>query len=404
MFLLSAELFRKSCYKSSIVLLTMTRLQREHFLFSEGKPLNAETTPKKCCWMDVTHENLKKLNIAAFAFHLVFAIISLSVGIAKKNPFNLVVTRSLPVAPTPVPVPFNNATCGGTEYDNVYKWFDCISEKNDYKVDLVKQNGYTVVTGNAQAPDAVMPPFNTTFLLPYEDDNGELTGFWPLWTLITAFCVLTALFHALLAWPLNKEYRSWLDRYRQPLRYVEYSITASIMFVIVLALSRVTDIYLLIANALLMMCVNTFGGIIEWIEPFDYKMYDSKAGVSFYPQLAVRLWGWIVSFLVFVFQFWQLWNIFEYTVQPWLVDTNPTAELFGQLFNFVRVLNWAILLSFCVFPIINAVQVAYYVKYSSEPEKLKEYSIQFETSYVMASFLSKGLLVIIVFAGAVMRD
>ena len=226
----------------------MTRLQREHFLFSEGKLLKAETTPKKCCWMDVTHENLKKLNIAAFVFHLVFAILSLSVGIAKKDPFNLVVTRSLPVAPTPVPVPFNNATCGGTKYDDVYKWFDCISEKNDYKVDLVEQNGYTVVTGNAQAPDAVMPPFDTTFLLPYENDKGELTGFLPLWTLITAFCVLTALFHALLAWPLNKEYRSWLDRYRQPLRYVEYSITASIMFVIVLALSRVTDVYLLIAN------------------------------------------------------------------------------------------------------------------------------------------------------------
>jgi len=73
----SAELFRKSCYKSSIVLLTMVRLQRQHFLFSE--PVKAETTStKKCCWMDVTHENLKKLNIAAFAFHLVFAIESRS--------------------------------------------------------------------------------------------------------------------------------------------------------------------------------------------------------------------------------------------------------------------------------------------------------------------------------------
>lgn len=387
----------------------MVRLQRQQFLVPLleliTKPkasTKTKASTKQCCCWEVSKNNLKTLNITAFGFHLLLAIVSLSVGVVKKNPFNLVVTRSLPVAPTPVPTPFNNATCGGEEYEDVFKWFNCVGKTNKYQVDLVKKNGYTLITDNAQGPDAVMPPFKTTFLLPYENDKGDLTGIWPLWTLITSFCLLTALFHALLAWPLRAEYHDWLEKSRQPLRYVEYSITASIMFVIVLALSRVTDIYLLIANALLMMCINTFGGIMEWIEPSQKNV--SQKNVSFPPYLIVRLWGWAVSFLVFVFQFWQLWNIFEYTVQPWLVDTNPTAELFGQLFNFVRVLNWAILLSFCVFPVINAVQVIFYVKYAQEPEKLKEYSIQFETAYVMASFLSKGLLVIIVFVGAVMRN
>ena len=59
--------------------------------------------------------------------------------------------------------------------------------------------------------------------------------------------------------------------------------------------------------------------------------------------------------MVFVFQFVQLWDIFNVTVLPWLSDSNPSSELFGQLFNFVRILNWAILLSFCVFPLINVV-------------------------------------------------
>jgi len=373
----------------------MTRLKRQHFLLSEApvnnSPLLGAQKRSARCLPSPQDENygLRVLNIVAFTLHSIFAIVTLSVGIAGKSPFSLVVTRSLPMAPSPVPEPFNSPTCGNKTYDDVFKWFDCISAENEYRVDLVEQNGYKVITGDAQAPDAVLPPFQTDILIPSTSASGEVRGEWAIWTLIFAFCALTAMFHALLAWSFVGPYNDMLKSNRQPLRYLEYSITASIMMVIVLSLSRVTDVYLLWANLLLMACVNVLGGLIEWI--------DFPAGRCS-PELAVRLWGWVVSFVVFVFQFVQLWDIFDVTVSPWLSDSNPTSELFGQLFNFVRILNWAILLSFCVFPLINVVHQGLLISGKDDV------GVAVEMAYVVASLVAKGALVFIVFAGSIRRD
>jgi len=373
----------------------MTRLKRQHFLLSEApvnnSPLLGAQKRSARCLPSPQDENygLRVLNIVAFTLHSIFAIVTLSVGIAGKSPFSLVVTRSLPMAPSPVPEPFNSPTCGNKTYDDVFKWFDCISAENEYRVDLVEQNGYKVITGDAQAPDAVLPPFQTDILIPSTSASGEVRGEWAIWTLIFAFCALTAMFHALLAWSFVGPYNDMLKSNRQPLRYLEYSITASIMMVIVLSLSRVTDVYLLWANVLLMACVNVLGGLIEWI--------DFPAGRCS-PELAVRLWGWVVSFVVFVFQFVQLWDIFDVTVSPWLSDSNPTSELFGQLFNFVRILNWAILLSFCVFPLINVVHQGLLISGKDDV------GVAVEMAYVVASLVAKGALVFIAFAGSIRRD
>ena len=61
--------------------------------------------------------------------------------------------------------------------------------------------------------------------------------------------MLTSASHTAIASVLRPAYEFWLSRDTQPLRYLEYSVTASIMMVIVLSLTRVTDVYLLIANA-----------------------------------------------------------------------------------------------------------------------------------------------------------
>ena len=218
----------------------MTRLKREHFLMTEcstGTLLQLEAKKRSSrCLPSSQDENygLRVLNIVAFALHSIFAIVTLGVGMSGKSPFNLVVTRSLPVAPSPVPEPFNSPTCGNKTYDNVFKWFDCISSENEYRIGLVEQNGYKVITGDAQAPDAVLPPFQTDILIPSTSASGEVHGEWALWTLIFGFCALTAMFHALLAWAFVGPYNQLLKENRQPLRYLEYSITASIMMVIVL--------------------------------------------------------------------------------------------------------------------------------------------------------------------------
>lgn len=340
-------------------------------------------------------DSLWRLNVAASVLHAIFAIMTLITGLAGNSPFQIVVTRSLPIVPDPIPFPFNSTDCGGETYDDVFKWFKCIRDTygEQYKAGLVEQNGYSVISEESGSPDTVMPPFETSYLLTNE---------WQMWTLIFAFCLLTSLSHALIAWPIREAYEYWLTQDRQPLRYLEYSITASIMFVIVLALTRVTDLYLLLANALLMCCVNVFGGVIEWISlglPVEFTPRPST----------IRAWAWATSGLVFVFQFWQLWDIYDKTVEPWLDENNETSELMGQLFGFVTILNSVILACFLTFPIVNLVQFLYYTNAGCRKCMQRAstsnlyFALRFEAAYIFCSLIAKAALVIIVFVAAVQR-
>ena len=341
-------------------------------------------------------DSLWRINVAAAVLHAILAIMILAVGLAGNSTFQVVVTRNLPVVPDPIPFPFNTTQCGGKTYEDVFDWFKCIRDiyEDDYKVDLVQDYGYEIVSGDSNAPDTIMPPFKTTYLLTDE---------WQMWTLIFAFCVLTSLSHILIAWPIRPAYEYWLTRNTQPLRYFEYSLTASIMFVIVLALTRVTDVYLLISNALLMCAVNVFGGVLEWV--------TLGLPMEFTPRpWAIRAWSWAVSGLIFVFQFWQLWDIYDNTIGPWLSEDNETSELMEQLFGFVTILNAVILACFLTFPLVNLVQFLYYVNpqcRSCLQRASKDdlyFSLRFEAAYIFCSLIAKAALVIIVFVAAVQRN
>lgn len=341
-------------------------------------------------------DSLFRLNVSAAILHAIFAIMTLIVGLQGNSPFQVVVTRSLPIVPNPIPFPFNSSECAGQTYDDVYDWFGCIREnfEDDYKTGLVEDYGYAVISEESGSPDTVMPPFQTSYLVTEE---------WQMWTLICAFCVLTSISHTLIAWPIRDAYEYWLTRNTQPLRYLEYSLTASIMFVIVLTLTRVTDLYLLLANALLMCCVNVFGGVLEWV--------TLGLPMEFTPRpWAIRAWAWLVSALVFVFQFWQLWDIYDQTVAPWLDETNETAELMQQLFGFVTILNSVILFCFVTFPLVNMVQFLYYTNKQCRSCMQKAskddvyFALRFEAAYIFCSLFAKASLVIIVFVAAVRRQ
>tara|TARA_B100000683_G_scaffold84693_1_gene83621 strand:+ start:931 stop:2076 length:1146 start_codon:yes stop_codon:yes gene_type:complete len=361
-----------------------------------SSPSEKRTKPLVCGSTD-GFDSLWRLNIAAAVLHAILAIMILGVGLGGNSPFTLVVTRSLPKVPTPIPAPFNTPVCGGKEYTDVFKWFKCIRDENpndNYRKKLIEESGYTLLSGDPTSPDAIMPPFETEFLL---------TDSWQVWTLIFAFSALTSVSHAAIASFLRPAYESWLTRDTQPLRYLEYSVTASIMMVIVLSLTRVTDIYLLIANALLMCVVNVFGGVIEWI--------TLKVPVDFTPRPShIRAWAWLVAAVVFTFQFWQLWDIYQVTVEPWLAETNAAAPLMEQLFGFVTVLNIVILACFLTFPVVSIVQFLYYVNarcrsclQKSSQDDLY-FALRFEAAYIFCSLFSKAALVLIVFVSSVQRE
>ena len=388
--------------------------------FEPTAALQTSDSPKSigCCAKD-GWDSLFRLNVAAAVLHAIFALATLYVGITGKSPFAIVVTTSLPIVPVPIPAPFNDTTCKGKTYDDVFDWFQCIRENNNYTnytQDLIKDEGYTDISDSPTSPDSIMPPFKTEFIT---------TDGFQLWTLIFTFSLLTAISHLLIATKFKKAYEYWLKNDRQPLRYFEYSITASIMFVIVLALSRVTDMYLLIANALLMCTVNVFGGILEWVSidtplkedengksyppspsSIDTPLKEDENGKSYPPSPScIRAWAWATSAIVFIFQFWQLYNIFDKTVIPYTAENNPSKDLWLQLFGFVNILNAAIATSFTLFPIVNFIQFIYLIdgrKSICFDDKVTQF-IAFEAIYIFLSFLAKGFLVVIVLAASVQR-
>jgi hypothetical protein len=369
--------------------------------FKPARPLKSSNNTKAivCCAKD-GWDSLFRLNVAAAVLHAIFALATLVTGITGKSPFAVVLTTSLPIVPVPIPAPFNDTSCHGKTYDDVFDWFKCIRENINYTQDLIKDEGYTDITKDPTSPDSIMPPFQTEFIT---------TDGFKLWTLIFTFSLLTAISHLLIAWPLKDAYEYWLKNNTQPLRYFEYSITASIMFVIVLALSRVTDMYLLIANALLMCTVNVFGGILEWVSIKPLK--EDENGITYTPEpWTIRAWAWATSAIVFIFQFWQLYNIFDKTVKPYTAENVASKDLWLQLFGFVNILNTAIAISFSLFPIVNFIQFIYLIddrckscmKRMCCADELTQF-ITFEAIYIFLSFLAKGFLVVIVFTASVQR-
>ena len=106
-----------------------------------------------------------------------------------------------------------------------------------------------------------------------------------VWWGVALFTIITATFHYILAasaddygniiernisgtddiimprneWPLAVPYIQWINNGIQPMRWAEYSITASLMIVLVFIINGVTDIYLLAFSYIIMNLINSFG-------------------------------------------------------------------------------------------------------------------------------------------------
>ena len=242
---------------------------------------------------------------------------------------------------------------------------------------------------------------------------------WYNWWFLYGFCILTSFMHTLLAvsgWfesaetpedePLISGEKSkkrccgceWgylheLEMGKQPYRWLEYSITAGVMFFIVLQLNRVTDLWIILTTFLLTMNYNVFGAAIDL----------TSNGVFIG-------WFWLVSFLAFATQFVCLFYNTEKTIQPYLDDKLQTSNLWSQLFGFVRVVNYAIFTTFLTFPILNIIHLYYkiscrpWVKGEDEKFRARNCMYRAEIGYVILSFVSKGLLVFLVFWGVAARN
>jgi hypothetical protein len=85
----------------------------------------------------------------------------------------------------------------------------------------------------------------------------------PLAWFIASFLAMSAIAHTVAGWPLRARYESWLARGMNPLRWVEYAFSSTVMIVAIAYLSYIRDVPALIAIAGCNVAMILFGWSME---------------------------------------------------------------------------------------------------------------------------------------------
>jgi hypothetical protein len=114
----------------------------------------------------------------------------------------------------------------------------------------------------------------------------------PLAWVIASFLGMSAIAHAFAGWPLRARYEAWLARGMNPLRWVEYAFSSTVMIVAIAYLSYIRDIPALIAIAGCNVAMILFGWSMEAAnegrrEHPDWKHYIFGCIVGIAPWLGI---------------------------------------------------------------------------------------------------------------------
>ncbi|CAA9585820.1 MAG: Heliorhodopsin [uncultured Thermomicrobiales bacterium] len=145
------------------------------------------------------------------------------------------------------------------------------------KDEIRRLRGYNVIVGLIHLAQGIaMVALSTDFTLPVT--RGFLTGppgtdpaqeAWfdvPLGPAVAAFLFLAALDHLLMATPgVSRWYTGMLTNERNDARWIEYSVSASLMIVLIAMISGVSDIAALVAIGGVNACMIFFGLVHERI-------------------------------------------------------------------------------------------------------------------------------------------
>jgi hypothetical protein len=192
----------------------------------------------------------------------------------------------------------------------------------------------------------------------------------PLAYLIASFFLMSAFAHFVAGWPLRARYEAWLARGMNPLRWVEYAFSSTVMIVAIAYISYITEFTALIAIAGVNAAMNLFGWSMEAAnegrEKVDWKHFIFGCIAGIVP--------WLAIFSV----------IWAYNVQEGL-----PAEY--SIPSFVYIIIASLFLAFNVFAITMVLQ---YKKIG----RWKDY-LAGEKTYMVLSLVAKSLLAWQVWSG-----
>ncbi len=85
----------------------------------------------------------------------------------------------------------------------------------------------------------------------------------PLAWWIASFFAMSAFAHFVAGWPLRARYEAWLARGMNPLRWIEYAFSSTVMIVAIAYISFIQDVPALVAIAGCNVAMNLFGWSME---------------------------------------------------------------------------------------------------------------------------------------------
>jgi hypothetical protein len=189
----------------------------------------------------------------------------------------------------------------------------------------------------------------------------------PIGPAVALFLFMSAIAHFLLAWPLRGWYERRLAAGIQPMRWLEYSLSSSVMIIIIAALSGIQEIGTLIAIFGVNAAMNLFGWSMESANQgrpktqWNHYVFGVVAGIV----------PWIVI-----------------TVALWSAATEPGA---APIPGFVWAIFVSLFISFNIFAITMILQ---YGKIG----RWRDYLVG-EKTYMFMSLFAKTILAWQVFAG-----
>lgn len=164
-------------------------------------------------------------------------------------------------------------------------------------------------------------------LVPTYEEDGVLPFTW----LVAVFFLLSSLFHLLNITLLRSYYFSWLERCYTPTRWIEYSLSAPVMILLISYTLGIRSREVLLANFALVLITMPFGAWVEVVaRPASADAWTGS--------LAYRLYPWVlghipqcVAWALIILQFYDGQDVADRA--PWFVHLILWGE-FVLFFSF----------------------------------------------------------------------
>jgi hypothetical protein len=119
----------------------------------------------------------------------------------------------------------------------------------------------------------------------------------PIGPAVATFFFMSAIAHALLAWPLRRWYEERLAAHIQPMRWIEYALSSSVMIVVIAALAGIQEIGTLVAIFGANAAMNLFGWSMESANQgrartqWNHYIFGVIAGIVPWIVIGIALWS-----------------------------------------------------------------------------------------------------------------